>query len=120
MSFTYGDEAPALLNLLRDEIDDTQENPKGVFPDGRNFSDARLTEILLEEAQIIGRFTARCCEILSRAYARFPTQTRLGPTGETIKAFEYYRGEAARLRRLHGHTQRRRGGATSVPLEVRL
>ena len=118
--FTYGDGAPEIITTLRDEIDDTQEKPNGVFPDGRNFSDERLTELLVAEGQHLGRFTARCCEILARAYARYPTAMRLGPEDETVNAFEHYTAEASRLRRLHGFVGGRRRGATAVPTEVRL
>jgi hypothetical protein len=120
MSFTYGDDAAEIITKLRDEIDDTQEKPDGVFPDGRNFSDERLTELYSDEGQHLGRFIARCCEILARAYARYPTATRLGPEDETVNAFEHYTTEASRLRRLHGYVGGRRRGALSVPTEVRL
>lgn len=102
MSFTYGEGADELINTLRDEIGDVNENPDGVFPEGENFGDNRLVYLYNEEGQHMGRFTARCCEVLARAYARYPTATRIGPSDETLKAADYYKDEARRLRLLYG------------------
>ena len=103
--FTYGEEATDLLNTLRDEIGDTKEAPEGVFPEGENFGDNRLIYLYNDEGQHLGRFTARCCELLGRAYARYPTATRLGPSDETVKAVDYFKEEARRLRQLYGWHQ---------------
>lgn len=103
MSFTYGEGADEQITLLRDEIGDTKINPDGIFPEGENSGDNRLTYLYNDEGQHLGRFTARCCEILARAYARYPTASRLGPADETVKASEYYKDEAARLRALYGY-----------------
>lgn len=101
--FTYGEGASELINQLRDEIDDTRESPDGIFPLGENFGDNRLVYLYNDEGQHMGRFTARCCEILARAYAKYPTASRLGPSDETLKATDYYTKEAQRLRQLYGH-----------------
>ncbi|MBK8989265.1 MAG: hypothetical protein IPM39_24910 [Chloroflexi bacterium] len=101
--FTYGEGATELINQLRNEVQDNKESPDGVFPLGENFGDDHLTYLYHDESQHLGRFTARCCEILARAYARFPTASRLGPSDETLKAADYYSAEARRLRQLYGY-----------------
>jgi hypothetical protein len=119
MSFTYGADAEPIINTLRDEIDDTQVKPGGVYPDGRNFSDQRLLELYTDEGVHLGRFIARCCEILARAYAHHPTSMRLGPEGEEYNAFGYYTAEASRLRRLHGYLHSRKPTTQAIPTEVK-
>lgn len=117
--FSYGDGASELINQMREEIDDTRQEPDGVYPDGHNFSDQTLLTLHAAEGLNLGRLTARCCEILARAYARYPTASRMGPVGESVAASKHYRLEAARLRQLHGYSSNTRHlGAQSVPVEV--
>lgn len=124
MTFSYVPDtvvySQAVISLLREEIDDTKVDPNGVFPDGRNFTDEHLTRILKDEGNDYGRFAAKACELLARAYARFPTATRLGPENETVNAFKHYTAEASRLRKTHGYAKRRTNSAVSVPTKVSL
>ncbi len=93
------------VGQIRLEIGDDVEDPEGVRPHGRNFSDAQLTHFYSQEGRHVGRAAAKACEVLARDWAKEPTAVRLGPQGEEINTSAFFRLEADRLRRVYGRNQ---------------
>lgn len=90
------------VGQIRLEIGDAEEDPHGIRPQGRNFSDVQLLYFYTAEGSHVGRAAARACEVLVREWAKEPTAVRLGPQSEEMIASQFFRLEADRLRRVHG------------------
>jgi hypothetical protein len=98
--------------LIRLTIGDDEDAPKGVMPDGANFSDAQLEKFYELEGGDpdadsntghVGRASARACEALSLKWAKEPVQVKMGPASERMSASSYYAKRAHNLRQIYGH-----------------
>jgi len=91
------------LITLRTEIGDDVLAPNGIKPDGGNFTDEFLLAKHSQEGTI-GRTLAALCETLARQYAPHPTRNKMGPYSSANEAYQHYKSESNKLRRLHGYT----------------
>lgn len=122
MAFTT--DLETVYGRIRLEIGDDVAAPNGILPRGENFTDSQLEVFCLLEGGDpdadpplvidIGRAAARACESLGRRWAAVPSQRRMGPVGQTLKASEYFAKEAVRLRRQYGYGQSTRQKARSM------
>lgn len=92
------------IGQIRLEIGDTQENA-GPFPDGRNFQDAELHFLYVDEGEVVGRAAARAAELIAIAWAGAPTDVTLGPHRTRYAANFYWQEAAKRLRAIYGNAR---------------
>ncbi len=117
MTVTLPPDLDTAVGQIRDELPDDTLAPKGPRPEGANFEDGTLQRFYDDEGSVM-RAVARACERLAREWAKVPTAYKLGPESTSVKTAEYYRIEAARLRKLYGRpnatTRRARSGYSTV------
>lgn len=99
MSFSYV--LSTDVGKLRLEIGDTEQSPDGILPNGRNIQDEEITYIYQREGSF-NRAVAALFEIAASKWAKVPTEYRLGPEGESISAYDYYKAQAKEYRSNNG------------------
>lgn len=110
MAFTY--DLTTNVGKVRLNLGDKVEG-SGPWPNGGNFSDAEVEQILTQEDNEVMRAVAACCEILANAWAGVAS-IAVGPRREELNhVSEMYRQRAQDLRTQYGG-----GDVTfSVPLD---
>lgn len=89
------------VGKVRLEIGDTTSGT-GVKPDGTNFTDTELEYFLDQEADSVGRATARACEVLARGFSGL-VDLAVGPRRESLsQAAKAYMDRAKELRKQYG------------------
>ena len=105
MAFTYdlqhSDPIIKDTSLMRFWLGDTVEN-KGVQPNGSNFSDEELTQLLNGENKMPMRGVAAGLELLANSWAAHAGELRLGPESEVSSQAETYQQRAIQMRQIHG------------------
>lgn len=125
MAFTYdmahADPTIKATSKMRFWLGDTVEN-KGAMPNGANFQDDELAEILSDEGDDIMRGVAAGLEVLANSWAAHAGELSLGPESEVSSQAKAYADRAIQMRKQFGYTpipttgqQMRKGGFNVHP-----
>ncbi len=99
MTYIYdiGD-ASDISSQMRLELGDNREDPDGILPEGKNFSDEELDYFYDQESDNFWLGVARAFESAAARWSAYPSQIRLGPESQTIPAAKYYAQRAKDVR----------------------
>ena len=113
MSFSYDIEATDTDYLRRSrmrlELGDQRQDPNGMLPEGRNFSNAELDHFYDQESDDLWLSVARAFDSAAAEWAQYPNEIRLGPETQKLTANAYFAGRAQAIR-----TKRQLPGSASV------
>ncbi len=85
---------------------------KGVHPNGSNFSDEELTQLLTDEGGDPMRGVAAALEILANTWAAHAGELKLGPESETSSQADTYAKRSMQMRQQYGFTPKSSSGST--------
>ncbi len=94
---------------MRLELGDQRQDPDGMLPAGRNFSNAELDHFYDQESDDLWLSIARAFDAAAAEWGQYPTEIRLGPETQKLTANAYFAGRARAIR-----TTRQKPGSASV------
>lgn len=112
MTFTYDIESTDANTLvtsqIRLEAGDSTIEPRGIRPEGRNFTDHELTYFYEAESSNVGRAAARAVETAATEWSTVALNMRIGEHWEAGAQAANLQRRAKALRELHGFTPGKR------------